>query len=85
MGKFRVKVKPNAKKDRVEIMEDGTVKISIKAPPVEGKANKSLINFISKKFKVPKAKIKIISGKHSRNKIIQIERVDELKDRLRLR
>jgi len=77
MGKFSIKVKPNARKDEIKIMEDGAIKISIKAPPIGGKANKYLIKFISKKIKVPKTGIKIISGEHSKNKVIQIEGVDE--------
>jgi len=78
MGKFSIKVKPNAKNDKFEFMGDGTIKISIKAPPKEGKANKYLIKFISKRFKIPTTKIKIISGEHSRDKRIQIEGIDRL-------
>ncbi len=44
----------------------------VKSPPVEGKANEELINLIADYFKIPKSKVKIISGLNARNKIIEV-------------
>ncbi len=77
MGKFRIKVKANARKDEIKIMEDGTVKVFLKVFPKEGKANKYLIKFLAEKMKIPKKQIKIIFGEHSKNKIIQIEGIEK--------
>lgn len=54
-------------------MAGGALKIKLTAPPVEGKANKALIKFLSKHYKTPQTKIKIVSGLTSKNKIVEIE------------
>jgi len=50
-------------------------RIKLTAPPIEGKANKALINFLAKKTGLPKSKIQIVSGEHSRNKTIRIHNI----------
>lgn len=71
--RLRVRVQPGAKQNRVvEKMADGTMKISLTAPPTEGRANEALVEFLSQHFKVPKSQIKIIGGLKSRNKVIEI-------------
>jgi len=69
---LRVKVKPNAKTVSVEQLEDKSLKISIKAPPVGGKANEELINVLSEFLKVSKSKIHIKAGKSSKEKLVEI-------------
>ena len=51
---------------------DGALKIKLKAPPVDGAANKELIKFLSKKFKIPKTDISIKKGGSSKTKEIEI-------------
>ncbi|MDF0679830.1 MAG: DUF167 domain-containing protein [Candidatus Nitrosocosmicus sp.] len=48
------------------------IKVSLRCVPVKGKANKELINIISKHFKIGPSNIKIIHGLYSKNKVIQI-------------
>ena len=48
------------------------MKIKITAQPVENKANRALIEFLSKMLKVPKTKIEIIKGLTSKEKTISI-------------
>ncbi len=72
MEKFiNVKVIPKAKRQKV-VEEKGSLKIYLKSPPEDGKANKELIEVLSKYFKVSKRNIEIIRGEYSRNKIIKI-------------
>ena len=77
MGKFRLFVKPGAKRDAVQMMDDGTIKVYIKARAIEGKANKYLIKYISKITNISKSKIHIISGEKGRYKIIEVEGVEK--------
>jgi uncharacterized protein (TIGR00251 family) len=56
----------------VEILSDQTVKIRLKAPPVEGKANEELIKFLSKVLDIPKSNFEIVAGKTGRDKLISI-------------
>ena len=71
--KKQVKVKPNSQKQSIEELEDGSLMVHLKSPPVDGKANKELIELLAKKFAVPKAKINIKSGLSSKIKLIEID------------
>jgi len=56
-------------------MEDGiTYKVKIKAVPEKNKANKELIEFLAKHFKVEKSNISIKSGNQSQIKLIQLDK-----------
>ena len=66
------KISPNAKKNEI-IKDESGIKIKITAQPVEGKANKALIEFLSKQFKIPKTSIKIVKGETSKDKTILFE------------
>jgi uncharacterized protein (TIGR00251 family) len=68
-----IRVTPRARKTEFSgILEDGTVRIRVSAPPVEGKANKALIKFLSKTLKVRKSQIEIVAGEKGLDKIVSI-------------
>ncbi len=69
---LKVQIQPNAKENKILTFKDNILKIKIKAPQIEGKANKALIDFLSEEFKVAKSCIVIKSGMLSKNKIIEI-------------
>jgi len=69
---INVKVLPRSSRDEVIGMEEGICKVKIKAPPVDGKANKALIKVLAEAFNLPKKKIEIISGWTSRRKRVRI-------------
>ena len=64
---LKVRVQPNASKTKIVGLYQGSLKIAVQAPPVEGAANKELIKFFNKKFKIPKTQIEL-KGEKSRNK-----------------
>jgi uncharacterized protein (TIGR00251 family) len=66
---FFVKAQPNSSKNKIAGLYGDSLKINIKAPAVEGAANKELIKFLSKSFKIPKSDI-IIKGETSKRKQI---------------
>jgi len=68
---IKVKVIPRAKKEKIEAL-DGTFKVYITAPAIEGKANKRLIELIADYFKVKKYNITIIKGETNREKVLEI-------------
>ena len=70
--KIRVRVVPNAKKVEIK-KEEGYLKVKLKSKPEGGKANKELIEILSRYFDTPKSKIRIISGLKSRDKLIELE------------
>jgi hypothetical protein len=53
-------------------MEDGSLRIRVSAPRVEGKANKALIKFLAKILGVRKNRIEIVAGEKSLDKIVSI-------------
>ncbi len=68
-----IRVTPRARKDEiVEILSDQTIKIRLTAPPVEGKANQALIDFLTKVLDVPRSKIEIVAGAGGRDKLVSI-------------
>jgi uncharacterized protein len=75
--KINIRLTPNAKKSEVlgeeqDLFGGKTLRVKVAAPPIEGKANKELINILSEHFKVSKSKISIVAGEKSRNKIVEI-------------
>jgi len=52
---------------------DGSWRISLGAPPVEGRANTELVRFLASEFGVCKADVKILRGQSSRRKLVRIE------------
>ena len=73
-----IKIVPNSSKNEI-VIEDSFIKVKISAQPIENKANKALIEFLSKKFKIPKTCIKILKGELSREKTILFETSDKEK------
>ena len=72
--KITVKVKPNSKENRVEIAGNNEYILRVKEKAQDGKANAAAIKTLSEYLGIPKARISIIRGHTSRNKIISIDK-----------
>jgi uncharacterized protein (TIGR00251 family) len=69
---IRIKAQPAASKNEFcEVYGGDAIKIRIKAAPVEGAANKELVKFLSKSFKVSKSDIIFKAGQNSKIKIVE--------------
>ncbi len=78
---LRIKAQPNASKSEFcEVYGDEAIKIRIKAPAVEGAANKELVKFLAKSFKVSKSDILFKSGQQSKIKIIEFPRTEKFNE-----
>ena len=73
-----IKISPNAKRNEI-IKTEAEVKIKITAQPIDGKANKYLVEFLSKTFKIPKTSIEILKGETSKDKAILFRTTDSKK------
>jgi len=82
---FAVKVQPRAKKNAITGELGDALKVSLTAPPVEGRANDACIEFFAKLLKVPRSSVTIASGPTSRSKVIRVAGLTEqyVQDRLR--
>ena len=72
-----IRVTPRASRNEiVEVLSDGTVRIRLTAPPVEGKANEALVEFLSKVLDIPPSRIEIVAGVTGRDKLVSILDMD---------
>jgi len=83
---FAVKVQPRAKRNAIIGELGDALKISLTAPPVEGRANDACIEFFANLLEVPRSSVSIASGKSGRRKVIRVAGLtsDELRKRLGL-
>jgi uncharacterized protein len=72
-----VRIQPRSSKNGVTRMEDGSLKIRLTAPPVDGAANEALIKFLSETLDLSKSQIEIVSGHTSREKRLKINGMSE--------
>lgn len=66
------KISPNASKNEI-IKTDEGIKIKITAQPIDNKANKALVEYLSKQFKIPKTSIEIVKGHTSKEKTLLLK------------
>ena len=83
---LNVKVHPRAKRNTVEVSDDGAVTIRVTAAPDKGKANIAAVKLLASRLDVPRASVSIIRGHTSRNKVVRVNGIEdaELKERLTL-
>lgn len=69
---FTVKVHPRARRNAVAGELGDALKLSLTAPPVEGKANQACIEFVAELLSAPKSSVSIAAGQSSRQKVIRV-------------
>ena len=82
---LELKVIPNAKKQEILSFEAGRLKVKVRAPPDEGRANKELISFLADFFEIKERQIHLVRGEKSRIKRVRLENVrsEEMMRRLK--
>jgi len=70
--KIKVIVKPNAKQEKVEKILEAEYRVFVKALPQKGKANEAVVKALASFFGVPKSAVQILTGFHSKRKMIEI-------------
>ncbi len=72
-----VRVTPRASRNEiVEVLSDGTVKVHLVAPPVEGKANEALVKFLAEVLEVAPSRIDVVAGASGRDKLVSVLDMD---------
>lgn len=77
MTTIRVHVIPNAKIDKVAGEHGDAIKIKLRAPAIEGKANTALRKFLAEKLSIPQRAIVLGRGERSRDKVLRIDGLSE--------
>ena len=72
---FIVRVQPRASKDEIVGAMQGALKIRLRAPAIENRANEALVVFLAELLKRPKSAVRIQSGEHGRTKRVEIHGV----------
>ncbi|HXG52076.1 MAG TPA: DUF167 domain-containing protein [candidate division Zixibacteria bacterium] len=70
--RIRVIVKPAAKKEGVIELAPGEYRVSVNAPPAEGRANQAVLELLADYFSVRKSAVRIVAGRSARKKIVEI-------------
>lgn len=82
--KIAVHVQPRASRNAVVGWKDGSLKVALTAPPVDGAANAALVELLAEALGLKKREIAVTAGLASRRKTVEITPADEaaLKERL---
>lgn len=70
-----VRVQPGASKNAVTGIKEDSLNIKLCSPPVDGRANDSLIRFVAKRLDVSRSSIQIIQGIKNRKKLLEVSGV----------
>ena len=70
--KFKVKACPNSKKESIDFLEE-YIKIKVLSPAIDGRANKAIVEILSKNLGIAKSKIKLLSPQSSSIKVFQVK------------
>lgn len=72
-----IRVTPRSRKNEIDrILSDGTIKVRLTAPPVQGKANTALVKYLAEILDVKQSDIEIVAGEKGRNKLVMIYGLD---------
>jgi len=66
-------VAPGAKQTQVTQGEDGVLRARVAAPATEGRANRELVAFLSRRLAVARSHVSLVQGMGSRHKVVEIE------------
>jgi uncharacterized protein len=84
MARLTVKVHPRAKRSALTGRFGDAYKLDLAAPPVDGKANEECVRFLAAIARVPRARVRIVTGLTSRTKVVEIEGVTQAELETRL-
>jgi len=68
--RLRLRVKAGGRRDALLGIHDGALKLSVRAAPEKGKANKAVIALLAEQLRIPASSIELISGAASPNKVV---------------
>jgi uncharacterized protein len=74
---IKVRVQASARDNQLVGLRAGVLIVRVTAPAIEGRANESLRRLVAKRLRVSRSSVTIIRGHHSRDKVIEIEGIDE--------
>jgi uncharacterized protein len=77
MGRLEVRVQPRARRDEIAGVRGDALIVRVTAPPVEGRANTAVCKLLAKRLGVAPGSVAVVRGAGSRDKLVEIEGLDE--------
>jgi uncharacterized protein YggU (UPF0235/DUF167 family) len=77
MSKLQVRLTPRGGRNAVEALRDGVLHVRVSTPPVDGAANRALVELVADRLGVPKSSVSIASGASSRLKVLEVSALDD--------
>ena len=74
---IKVRVQSRASRDRVQGFREGALRVSVTAPPHDGKANAALLELLAASLGIAKSRLRIVRGHAGRDKVVAVERMTE--------
>ena len=71
---LNVRVEPRSSRPGISGPYGDGIKVKLKSPPVDGRANTELIEILAKEYGIPKRDVDIVSGMNSKNKVVRLKR-----------
>ena len=68
-----VRVQPGASRDRVGGFRDGPLRVSVTAPPHDGRANAALLQLLAKTLGIARSRLRIVRGHAARDKLVAVD------------
>ncbi len=81
---LELKIIPNAARSEIVGWLGLALKIKVKAPALEGRANEELLDFLARRLGLPRRRVALLRGEKSRQKLVQIDGLDHATARARL-
>jgi uncharacterized protein (TIGR00251 family) len=67
-----LRVQPGSSRNSIMVLADGTIKVWVTTPPVEGAANEAVCRLVAKTVGLPFTRVQVVSGHHHRNKTLRL-------------
>jgi uncharacterized protein (TIGR00251 family) len=84
MARLAIRLSPRASREEIAGERDGVLLVRVTAPPVDGAANEALVRLLSKRLRVAKGAVRIVSGNASRTKTVEVDGLEDAEIRVRL-
>jgi uncharacterized protein (TIGR00251 family) len=84
VARIGIRLQPRASSSGITGERGGRITVRVTAPPVDGKANDALVRLVAKRLGVARSRVSIVRGQSSRDKLLEIDGIDEGQARTRL-
>lgn len=73
---INVTVLPRSSRNEIISLPDGSYKIKLTAPPIDGEANEELIKLLSREWDIPRSNITLVKGMRGKRKVVEIDKLE---------